>query len=363
MNPIITYQNLQNFLISRNWRKSEVKLRNDVFIPPSDLNFSNSYKFYIPNSTDKSDFEDSVIKSLEIISSIYSGDIDELISLIIEDKQILEFHIEDDSVKDGHPGIIKFDNMLGKVKDMLHDNATFVITKKHHFYDNIEEAERYLNLCNFFKNTSGSLITKIQLPNNEDIKERNIFEPPVKGSDINRRLINVIDFVNTELLIENYTEPDEQYILDNRDKISINVINKVKDFYKGTNMTDIEITLKGIEKPVKTNITELNNDKINNLNRFTKTVREKLNEIHEGDVYGKVVQLSSKDVEGDKNTIKVEAEIKKVKSIIQIQLSPRDYQSAIIAHSKNKTVMFNAVLDKEKTQYRVVELRKFKVLS
>ena len=56
-------------------------------------------------------------------------------------------------------------------------------------------------------------------------------------------------------------------------------------------------------------------------------------------------------------------EIKKVKSTITVKLSPADYQSAIIAHSKNKTVMFNAVLEKEKTQYKVVELRKFKVLS
>lgn len=363
MNNSTTYKNLIDFLISRYWVKSEIKNRNDIFLPPANLNFNDSYKLYIPNKTDKSDFEAGIIKSLEILSSIYSDDIDELVSVIIEDRQILEFHIEDDSIKNGHPSITKFDVFLGKVKDILHDNATFVITKKPHFYDNIEEAERYLNLCNFFKNSSGSLISKIQLPNNEDIKEKTIFEDSIKGGDINRRLINVIDFVNTELLTENFIEPDESFILNNQEKISINVINKIKDFYKGANLTDIDITLKGTGNNIKTSVKELNNEKIGNLNKFTKIVREKLNEIHEGDVYGKIIQLASKDVEGDKNTIKVEAEIKKVKAIVQLQLSPQDYQLAIIAHSKNRTVLFNAVLDKEKTQYKVVELRMFKVLD
>ncbi|MDD3722872.1 MAG: hypothetical protein PHW92_10390 [Lutibacter sp.] len=352
-----------NFLTARNWVRKEVKQRNDVYIPPVDLNFSSTYKIYIPNSIDKPDFENTALKSLDILASIYSSDLDELISVIIEDRQILEFHIEDDSIKDGRPSIIKFDNLLGKVKDVLQDNATFVITKKHHFHENIEETERYLNLCNFFKNTSGSLITKIQLPNNEDIKERTIFDQPIKGADINKSLLNVFDFVNTELLTTNFVYPDEEFILDNKERISINVINKIKDFYKGTSLSDIDISLKSVGNPLTTTIKELNNEKINNLTQFTKVVREKLNEIHEYDVYGKIIQLASKDVESDQNTIKVEAEIKKVKSTITVKLSPADYQSAIIAHSKNKTVTFNAVLEKEKTQYKVVELRTFKVLS
>jgi len=79
--------------------------------------------------------------------------------------------------------------------------------------------------------------------------------------------------------------------------------------------------------------------------------------------YGKIIQLSSKDVEADKNTIIVESEIKKVKSKISVQLSSEDYQMAVDAHKFNKTVLIKGTIEKTKTQYRVTELQGFKALS
>jgi hypothetical protein len=214
------------------------------------------------------------------------------------------------------------------------------------------------------KNTEGSLITQIQLPNKEDIKERNVFENSINGADINKGLIKMISFVNDELLTEEFIMPDEEYLIKNKNLICVNVIDKVQDLYKGLGLQDVEISLKSTDKPMYTSVTELNNHKIDSVKKFNKAVKEKMNEIlKDENIYGKVISLTSKDIDSDKNTIKVEAQIKNIKSEIIVKLSPEDYQNAIKAHSQNKSVLINGILEKEKTKYKVIELHQFKALG
>jgi len=85
-----------------------------------------------------------------------------------------------------------------------------------------------------------------------------------------------------------------------------------------------------------------------------------MKEISENDVYGKIIELKSKDVDSDKNMIIIEGEVKKVKTRISIQLSSDQIKLAADAFKNNKTVLINGILEKEKSQYKVVELKDFR---
>ncbi len=363
MKTQLIYKNITDLLLNRDWKIQETKTKYDLFVPPSVLGFSNTYKLYIYNKFENSDYEKEIIKNLNIISQIYNEDIDELASIIIEDKQILSLHIENESIKNGHPSIPFFNTLINNSKELLQEVANFSVIKQPHFFDNKDEAERYLNYCNFFKNDVGSLITKIQLPNSEEIKEKNLFENSIIGSEINKNLINITDFINTEIIGFDNFEPTDEFLIQNRDLVSVNVSNKLKDLYIGIEYADIEISLKGTQINQITTAKELNREKVNNLSTFSKTIREKMKEISENDVYGKIIELKSKDVESDKNIVIIEGEVKKVKSKISVKLNSIDYQKAVEAHKMNKTVLVNAILEKDKTQYKVAELKYFSALS
>jgi hypothetical protein len=337
------YNNIIELLINREWKKHETKTKYDIFIPPLQLNFSETYKLYVYNNFETSDFEKILIKNLEILSQIYNEDIDELASIIIEDRQILSLHIENENIVNARPSIPFFDTIIHKSKELLQEVANFSVIKQAHFFDKREESERYLNYCNFFKNDKGSLITKIQLPNKEEIQESTLFNAGITGSQINTNLIEIASFVNEDIIGFSNYEPDDEFLISNRDFVSVNVTNKLKDLYVGINYADIEISLKSTNQSQSTSIKELNKEKVDNLNRFSKIVREKMKEISEDDFYGKIVQLRSKDVESDKNVIIVESEIKKVKSRIIVQLSSEDYQLAVEAHKTNKTVLIKGI--------------------
>lgn len=357
------YNNIIDFLINRGWQKNGLRTKYDLLLPPAHLNFEPSYRLYIYNKHGYTDYEKETIKTLGIVSQIYNEDMDELVSIVVEDRQILSLHIENENITNARPSIPFFDKLIHVSKELLQEVANFSVIKQPHFFEKREEAERYLNYCNFFKNDKGSLITKIQLPNKEEIKERNLFNEPITGSEINKKLIDVTAFINNEIITANNFEPEDEFLLANKEFVSVNISNKLKDLYVGIDYADIDISLNGVVEKQTTSVKELNKEKVENLGRFSKTVREKMKEIlTEDNIYGKIIQLSSKDIEGDKNSIIIESEIKKVKSKIVIQLSADDYQVAVEAHKTNKTVLVKGTLEKNKTSYKVTELQQFQTL-
>jgi hypothetical protein len=364
MNELI-YTNLRDYLTTREWVLVSSKDRYDLFSPPESLGFERSFNLFVPNNIDKKDFEANYLKLIETLSSIYKEDIDDNASIIIEDKQVMQFHVDVDhgNKDEGRPSVPFFDEFLTRIKELLQNNATFSITKKPHFYDQIEESERYLNLCKFMKNIGGSLTTKIQVPKSADIKEETVFEEPIKGENINNELINVISFVNTEIINGRAGGYDEEYLKANRALISVNVIDKVHDLYRDIKYNNIDITLLGTGLPKRTVATELTPRKNNNLKVFTKTVKEKINEITSEDIWGKVISLTSKDILGDQNTITVLGSVRNISADITVKLPPNEYQRAIKAHGRNMGVFINGVLEKEKTRYRLTKLNQFKVIG
>ncbi len=364
MEKQLIYNNILNLLNSRGWNNFDKGNKYDIFRPPNQLNFSETYQLYLYNKFDYNDFEQEIIKLLNTISSIYNEDIDELYSLIIEDKPVLSFHIISDEIKSIHPNIPYFSNLMTNSKEVLKEVANFSIIKKPHYFDGAEEeAERYLNYCNFFKNDKGSLITKIQLPNNEEIKLENIFDKPIKGFQINNKLIDITDFINNEIISNNNFEPDDDFLISNKSLISVNVTNRIRDLYSSIGYSDFELTLNSTTQKRSTSIYELNKEKVGNLNTFSKTIKRRITEIFDNTVIGRIVTLKSKDVKSDKNSILIESIVNNVKTNISLNLDSQLYQLALDLHKNNQPVCIIGTLEKEKTQYKIINLKEFKAAT
>jgi hypothetical protein len=364
MNSQLILNNLNDLLINRNWKLEERGTKYHIFVPSVDLNFEKSYRLFIYNKINNSDFERVSIKNLGIISQIYNNeDIDELYSIVLEDRQILTLHIEKEDIINGRPSIPFFNKLMSNSKDLLQVVANFTVQQKPHYFEEREEAERYLNYCNFFKNDVGSLITKIQLPNKEPIQEKTLFDEPIEGHQINKNLLDVTNFINQDIIALDNFEPSDAFLKDNKDFVSVNVSEKLKKLYIDAEYSNIDISLKGTSINETSRAEGLNKEKVGNLAKFSRTVKEKMKEISPNIVYGKIEELKSKDVDSDKNTIIVVGKIKNVQSRITIELNSEQIKQAAESFKNNKTVKIDAVFEKEKTQYKVKDLADLKFLS
>ena len=124
------YTNIASLLLNRDWKKQETKAKFDIYVPPAMLNFEDTYRLYIYNKFENNDFEGIITKNLEILAQIYNEDIDELASIIIEDRQILSLHIDNENIKNARPAIPFFDTLIHKSKELLQEAANFSVIKK-----------------------------------------------------------------------------------------------------------------------------------------------------------------------------------------------------------------------------------------
>lgn len=358
MNNQLIHTNILQLLSSRNWTIEKSNSKFDVFIPPTELNFQEDYRLYVYNRIENEDFLEATTKVVGIVAQIYHEDVADLISIVLEDKPVLSLHIKNNFI-DGKPAIPYFGVLIAKTQELLQEVANFSVLKRPHFFNNVEEAERYVNQCTFLKNETGSLITKIQLPNKEEIREQNLFDDAITGQEVNENFFQLTSFINREILDSNNFEPNDDFLIANRNCISVNVSNKLKELYTQIEYADIDISLKSLQSHQTTSAKQLNPEKVQRLSTFSKTVRAKMKEITNTTVYGKITQLKSKDVEGDKNSIIVEGEVKKVKTKIALQLDSEMIKVAADAFKNNQTVAITGVLEKQKSQYRVSELKGF----
>ena len=357
------YENVKAFLLHRKWVGDGVTQRFDVFIPHEDLGFSADFKLYLPNETDKEDFLLNIKSSIKTLSEIYELDYYDLCEVLIENKHILKFHFEHSNIIDGKPTLTQFDNILSKIKSLLYDAASFVVLNKMHVFEKeVEESERYLNYCRFISNEKGSLITKIELPNEEEIKIPNLFEDSLRGSVINNRLINVVEYINNNILIDEYTSPTDDELVASKDLISVNLVEKVRDFYRSIDSEDVDVELMSIENSRLLSAKGINDIKLSNLNTFIQDVRKRLNEINTKSIVGKVIVLSSRDIEKDNNSIRVRAMIDNVVSEVLVMLNSINYHEAIKAHDGNLSVRISGVFEKRKSDYKVSELHTFEII-
>ncbi len=358
------YHNLSTLLANRGWNKSETSSKFDIYLPPLDIDIDKDYKFHLYNKFDYSDFEKTILRGIDILTQIYvDDDIDDLGTIIIDNKQVLSFHIFDESIINGKPSIPFFSDLISNARELLEQTAYFSVIKKPHFFDVGEESERYLNYCKFLKNDVGSLITKIQLPKDEFIVDKTLFEKGLAGSQINHNLMNITDFVNNEILSQDDIESDDDFLSSNKSNISVNVNNKLKKIYEKIDYSDIEFTLKDTEKTLKSTATNLSKQKIDKIGCFSKMVREKMKEISEDyiEIKGNIIKLQSKDIESDNNSITMLTTIKNVKKNVSVKLSSNQMKQATDAFKGNKKVKLQCKLEKEKTQYKVIELRKIEI--
>ncbi|MFN8282920.1 MAG: hypothetical protein U0U67_06875 [Chitinophagales bacterium] len=354
--------NLSEFLTNKKWKKVGEFNRSFKYEPPIDLGFEKNYFLYIPKNINSKDYIDSAEKTTEILSEIYKEDVDDLHSILIESKEIFTFRYHDESALEGKPSFPRFNKINDRIEKMLKDVASFTVKKETQILDSsIEEAERYLYHCRFIKNLAGSVITKIELPNEEFIKEKNIFEESIKGHDVNSKLLSVLSFVNSNLLNNNPNSLEESFLKENRENININLIDDIREFYNETKLSDIDFTLKRSKKNLTSSVSGLNKENIRSLQSFTKTIKEKINNRFEDEFYGKVVELKSKDVESENNSIKVLALIKNVEKVVSVSLNSEEYKLAIDAHAENKNVVLKGIVEKEKTQYKIIELQDFSI--
>jgi len=361
---IYKIENIRNFLLNREWEEIEGGRNFFNFRPPKELNFTEGFYLSIPKNTAAPDFNSFIDKIANILADIYDLNINDILWLFSKDNTIFSIKVEDAETIQGIISFPRFKAIIEHLKKILTDIVSFVI------YDEPvcdqgppEEAEKYINLCNFLRTEEGSFVVKIQLPSEEILKHKDLFdERDLLSEDINEKLFRILSFIIQKGF---YFDGDNLDSYLNKELINLELLKDVYDLYEKSPLTNTTTSFAFLnsryKKEIKYNDLEEENrvSNIGNLAKFIKVVEDKLFELVDVDTKGTVIELKSKDPESDRNIVVVSAIVNNIKSEIRTTLNTSDYRIAIRAHESKQNVRIKGRAKKRKTRLNITDLEQF----
>ena len=350
-----------NFLLGRNW---QIAKNEPLFIylsAPPEFELPNNYIVTIPKTADHVDFKRYYNNLLEIFSDFYSLGKQDLDALLDEEDSILRVRIHDEETADGKINFVRFEGFIERLKAIIADTASFVIDKNLTSTRTPTEAQRYLNKCNFLQTERGSYVTKIQLPTKAIIKEADLFYPPIVADEINSKLIEVLDYVNTEIFRKPPPAISDDFLIENEDILNVKLLRDIETFYEKSDIKNVDFSLVAVNDTKEVISENVTKEQIHRLTLFIDEVNNRTFETKTVTVRGKIDQLKSRDPDGGKNSITMQGMVDDMPVVATANLASEMYKQAIEAHRIKEYITITGMAKTTKTRIRFIEIESFQM--
>lgn len=352
--------NIILFLTNRAWT-IEGEDRNFIGIrPPKEFQLPNDYILYIPKILDRIDSKEYINNLLNIICEFYSLSPDDLDTILQKEDSILKVRIYDKQTEDGKMPLNRFEHLIENLKAILRDTASFVIHKNILGKQEPYEVSRYLNKCNFMQTEVGSFVAKIQLPSNEVIKSKELFEDEISSNEINNKLSEILSFVTNDILEENKPFSDE-LLIENKANINVKLYEDIHNLLDKADIKNIDFSLHSINHTHIINSSNITKEKIYNLNQFVEKIKDSSSEIGIVTIKGRITALKSKDPDGLKNNVTYVGLYNDMPITVIANLDSEYYKSAIEAHKLKQNIIITGLAKIANFNARFVEITKFEI--
>lgn len=354
------HSNIIKYLESRGWILHRTGNSFLYLKPINEEEYPENYTIEIPkqdNSIDFNNYIDRILVDIQLGTSSVNTP-EDLKVLFCRDTSILKYRIFDNENNDGTISFQKHIDSLDGFKKLLTQAITFVSTGKQIFANAKVEVDFYLKQCKAMQTEKGSYVSKFEIPNDNIETAVSLIE----SSKINNRLLDVISFVNEEVIKpKSNIVVDENYISKNLNFINYELMNALKEIYIKTEINNHEFYLSSNLTNRKI-VTEKVQPRIKYFNTYLKMVKKCLMSFTPIEVSGRVKQLSSISPSSSKNNqVIITAEIGNKEENIKLNLKSDQYMEALEAHKNEFKIKIKGKAKQGKTQLIISELEKFEV--
>ncbi len=267
--------NIIHFLKTKEWHEDTPTKRSLVFINDK---IGSDFRLFVPKLVHENDFLIQAQKTIQSLCSIHSENNSDLKSLIIKNREILSIKFEADQIYDDGVKIVIFSNIVSRLNILLTHAAAFTITNKPILSrEDTKLSKGYLDRCRFIKNEKGSLITKIELPKDDEIYNE-LYDQKINSKIVNKRLFDSINFINNTILAEDVNYSDD-YIDKNISNINLSLISDIRLLYKEVPASTISVLHKSIESDHNTTSGSLGSYTTQKIKLFEDAVKLRLRKI------------------------------------------------------------------------------------
>lgn len=358
---------IQVFLEAHNWIRTKEIRGLVIYEPPNSLNFEGKFSIALPEDSTKPSAHNLLLSAANAIENIYgivnSKGVFENAAGVLSN-QLLPSQITarfvDDSTQKGAMPLGSLAAYTQSLEQGLYRSAKFKLGEETNHAKLI--AQQFVENCMFLQTAEGSFVTRVEIPHFV-LKQKDLFgNEELVSSEISSSVFSSIRFLNERILGDD--EPFETpEILENAITLfDVDLLESLTKMVIEPKMESIEFSIQMGNQITSSSTGWINEDRKTRLKGFLDFVREQLLCEDELVVVGTIVELRSRDPQGNKNYIKVVTEFHGDRTFITAPLNNEQYQEALDAHRNKRSVQLIGKGIRLKTQIRFVELQTFNTI-
>jgi hypothetical protein len=344
---------LRAFLNEAGWIQERQAKGLAFFYPPTSLGIQGKYSVALPENTTKPGVGSLLHAAANSLVDIYGyaslGDLSQLIRLITR--------FIDRTTRRGAIPLAALASYASSMEAGLYRSARFKLGEESKEAKLI--AQRFAKDCLFLQTEHGSFIAKMEVPHTV-LRQGDLFGgEPLVSTEVCSSLFSAIQFLN-EKIVEDEGSFESPETLGNAISLfDVELLESLTKVLLGPEMETIEFSLE-VGTQVRTSSTGyLSDERKNRLKEFLEFIRAQLRGEHDLDVSGSIVELRSRDPEGNKNYIRLVSLFHGDKVSVSATLSNEQYQRALDAHRNKRQVRLKGNGTRLKTQIRLIDVIEF----
>ncbi|NTV09152.1 MAG: hypothetical protein HGA47_00045 [Zoogloea sp.] len=356
-------EQLRGFLIEAGWREGRQARGVTFFYPPQSLGIQGKFSIALPENAARPGVGPLLHGATNSLIEIYGyaslGDLLNRAASLSDMSGPTRFisRFLDATTGKGAMPLTSLASYVSYMEAGLYRGAKFKLGA-----DNRENrliAEQFVKDCLFLQTAQGSFVAKIEIPHTV-LRQPDLFgAEPLISTEVCSSLFSAIQFLNERILGDDLSFESQQILGDVITLFDVELLESLTKVVLEPSMETIEFSLQ-VGTQVRTSSTGwLSDEKRNRLKDFLDFIRDQLRGENDLDISGSIVELRSRDPEGNKNYIRVESIFHGDRTFISAALSNEQYQRALDAHRNKRVVRLRGNGIRLKTQVRLREITEF----
>ena len=354
---------LREFLTEAGWRQGRQARGLTFFYPPESLGIQGKYSVALPEDPSKSSVASLLHGAANSLVEIYGyGSLGDLLNraasfsdLSLPTRLVTRF--VDATTNRGAMPLASLTAYRNSMESGLYRSAKFqlgVETKEAKLI-----AQRFVRDCLFLQTERGSFIAKVEVPHMV-LRQGDLFGgEPLVSTEVCSSLFSAIQFLNEKVLGDDGSFESPEILSDAITLFDVELLESLTKVLVGPEMETIEFSLEIGSQMRMSSTGWLSEDRKNRLKEFLDFIRDQLRGESDLDVSGSIVELRSRDPEGNKNYIRVVSQFHGDRTFISATLTNDQYQRALDAHRNKRLVRLRGNGTRLKTQIRLTEVTEF----
>jgi hypothetical protein len=354
-------ESIREFLRSRGWKLARSGHTFDRYSPPAELGVEKDFWISVPKGSLSAPAAERHFASIsKVLAQVYGWDSDNMERAVDLHGTVLSIRLSDDDVtKEGALPLRAFESILGSLRELLQNIADFSTSNLPFVGSATEAASSFIESCLFLQTERGSFITRIEIPSDLVLKQPDLLQSGVTARDATIRLATVLDFVKNQVMAGDNVIYEEDFIVTATDVLNVDVLSDVAHLFEHVGQRELSFHFSRSDYEKVVTPGHIDNADLSKLSNYIAYVRDKLSEEVVLNTVGSVVQLRSRNLEGDKNYVTLADQENRAQLPIVVGLDKERYLIALEAHRESRPIRIRGTGIKLKTQVSILQLDYF----